>query len=233
MPGPSDRAWYFEHAYGPFWQKQVQAYGLSDWHRDLARRMLEAVPEGRTLEVGAGTGFPYAGLLLEKGRHVVGVDIAQSLLAEGKSILRGAAADAGWLPFLSGSFRLVYCLRSSWLFGDLPRAVDEMMRTLAPGGVLFIDLFNAAHPPLAAKFLRDSTLYALRILKRRLQGRSTLGVIIESRPACVGRLTRRFQRGGCSVELFGMRSEQWVPLAGPSVLGSWRYQRILAVVRKP
>jgi len=194
--------------------------------------MLDAAPEGRILEVGAGTGYPFATLVAEEGRRIVGTDLARGLLAEGREVMNGVASDARQLPFPDDSFRLVFCIRSSWYFPDLPRCVLEMLRVLAPGGAMFIDMFSAAAPSNAFKMAKDVFVWCLRILKSRISDGRDHGVVLESRPARVGAMTRRLRARGASVDLYDMRGRKWIPLPEASFWTLARFPHVLAVINK-
>jgi SAM-dependent methyltransferase len=82
-------------------------------------------------------------------RQVVGIDLTAELLALGATRLRAAKidnvllqeGDAQRLPFVDGSFDLVYCLASLHHVGDPAQAVAEMVRTCrASGRVVLSDL---------------------------------------------------------------------------------------------
>jgi ubiquinone/menaquinone biosynthesis C-methylase UbiE len=75
-------------------------------------------------------------------RQVVGVDLTVGLLELGAARLAGARVgnvllqegNAQALPFVAGSFDLVYCFASLHHVGDPEAAVNEMVRVTSPGG---------------------------------------------------------------------------------------------------
>ncbi|MDQ7819985.1 MAG: methyltransferase domain-containing protein [Armatimonadota bacterium] len=125
--------------------RQAPAYARSRSHRadadlDLLLEHLRPGPGDRVLDVATGTGFTAAALGHRAGR-VVGVDLTPAMLAEARRLAVRAdwvAGDAHLLPFADGSFTVVACRRAPHHFADLPRAVDEMLRVLTPGGRLGI-----------------------------------------------------------------------------------------------
>ena len=101
----------------------------------LLRSELDA---GRpVLEIGVGTGRISAPLA---DRHrVVGIDLSREMLrvlAAKQSGVRPVEADAVRLPFGSATFGTVIACHVLHLVREWRRAVDEVSRVLAPGGVL-------------------------------------------------------------------------------------------------
>ena len=144
-----EKAWYetaFEAEY-------LELYA----HRDLdaARRevawLMEQAVQGTTLDLCCGFGR-HSFALLEQGVSVVGLDLSQDLLdrlhrlPEPERLApRVLRADARQLPFLDGSFDSIVNLFSSFGYfgseGD-GQVLDEIARTLKPGGRLVMDLMN-------------------------------------------------------------------------------------------
>jgi SAM-dependent methyltransferase len=101
---------------------------------------------GRSLEVGAGTGY-FSLNLLQAGvvREAVGTDISPGMLAALEAnaerlglAVETAACDAADLPFDDASFDLVFGHAVLHHLPDLARAFGEFSRVLRPGGtVLF------------------------------------------------------------------------------------------------
>ena len=82
-------------------------------------------------------------------RQVLGVDLTTSLLELGAARLRDSGvvnvllqeANADALPFVDGSFDVVFCMSSLHHVGDPRRVVAEMVRVCRPGGrVVLSDL---------------------------------------------------------------------------------------------
>jgi len=89
------------------------------------------------------------------GRLVVAADLSLPMLERARRQAPGAArvrADAMDLPFVDGAFGAVANLAALDLYPDAPRAIAEVMRVLAPGGVWIASAFvrrerRIARPP--------------------------------------------------------------------------------------
>jgi SAM-dependent methyltransferase len=105
----------------------------------------------RVLEIGLGYGT-LGQVLASLGSHYYGLDIAEnpvaimryrlSLLGEGsleRRVRRGSALD---MPFEDNSFDYVYSIGCLHHTGDLPKAVSEVHRVLAPQGKALVMLYN-------------------------------------------------------------------------------------------
>jgi len=93
-----------------------------------------------TLEVGCGEGR-VARDLAARGHRVTGVDASPTLLAaarEADPAGRYVFADAAALPFDDATYDLVVAFNSLMDIEDMPRAVRESARVLAPGGRLCV-----------------------------------------------------------------------------------------------
>lgn len=105
-----------------------------------AARLDEA---SRVLDLACGPGIyarPFARRLA--GGRVVGLDLSGPMLAHARrlrrdeglatlDLVRGSALD---LPFAAARFDVVNCCGALHLFPDVPRALAEVHRVLAPGG---------------------------------------------------------------------------------------------------
>lgn len=114
--------------------------------RPLLRR-LEGIPAPRVLDVATGTGRVPWYLLQSATFHgrVVGLDPSRKMLALAATKLRPFSCRVALvqqtavpLPFPDASFDAVSCLESLEFFPSDDAALREMVRVLAPGGVLFI-----------------------------------------------------------------------------------------------
>jgi ubiquinone/menaquinone biosynthesis C-methylase UbiE len=101
------------------------------------------LPAGALLEIGVGTGA-LAVPLAQRGRRVVGVDLAPSMLEQLRAKdpardVRIALADATSLPFAAGAFTGAYCRWVLHLIPDWEAAVADLCRVIAAGGTLMIE----------------------------------------------------------------------------------------------
>jgi len=111
--------------------------------------LLEAL-DGReqplVLDVGTGTGrLPLLLLAAHFSGYVVGLDFSRRMLRQARAKLRiyGSQSglvwqDASRLPFDDETFDAVTCLESLEFMPQPGEVLTEMVRVLAPGGVLFI-----------------------------------------------------------------------------------------------
>ena len=149
---------------------EERAQGWLDWARtpdhDPYWRYRDAffalVPEpgAATLEVGCGEGR-VARDLVARGHRVTGLDASPTLLraaAEADPDSRYVEAAAEALPFEDGAFDLVVAYNSLMDVADMPAAVGEAARVLAPGGRLCACV---THPLPDAGSWRDDETYAV------------------------------------------------------------------------
>jgi SAM-dependent methyltransferase len=119
------------------------------WYRGMRKiffRVMEPLLRGRpirrVLEAGCGTG--YFSLLLQKDRGwpVVPMDISGAGLRHARSlgVEKPVQGDAASLPFAAGAFDLVLSLDvlPHFLPGEETRAIREMTRVTAPGGLVVV-----------------------------------------------------------------------------------------------
>jgi ubiquinone/menaquinone biosynthesis C-methylase UbiE len=116
-------------------------------------RFLDLLPApGRlTVDVGCGEGR-LTRALAAAGYRVVGADTASALVNAALTHPRSAPAvvgDATRLPFPDGSADLVTAFMCLHDFDDMPAAVAEAARILAPGGRFAVALH---HPFVTARF---------------------------------------------------------------------------------
>jgi ubiquinone/menaquinone biosynthesis C-methylase UbiE len=98
------------------------------------------------LDVATGTGrLPLALLRARFRGQIVGLDLSQEMLRQARSKLRPYDDQVHWiwqdasqLPFEDGVFEAVTCLESLEFLPHPLESLAEMVRVLAPGGVLFV-----------------------------------------------------------------------------------------------
>ena len=103
----------------------------------MARFLALAAPEGRILDLGCGSGYPIAALLIDHGRQVEGVDIAQAMIA----LCRKTWPEQSWrvgdmrTVTLSGPYAGALAWHSSFHLPGLDQAhlIARIGAALAPG----------------------------------------------------------------------------------------------------
>jgi len=151
---------------------RILSYGMDGrWKQRLIARAAVR-PGERALDLATGTGDVAFGLA-GRGAVVAGLDVTHRMLqlAQAKQVAAAAPARVTWttgdmtaLPFPAGAFAVVttsYGLRN---VPDLPAAIGEIVRVLAPGGRFPSLDFNRPESPL----LRAVYLGYLAVVGARL-----------------------------------------------------------------
>jgi ubiquinone/menaquinone biosynthesis methyltransferase len=147
------------------------------WKQRLAN-LASVTGETRALDLACGTG-DIAFELAKRGAHAVGLDITHRMLqlAAAKPVAGGypvafVGGDMMALPFPDHAFDLVttgYGLRN---VPELPAALKEISRVLAPGGrLLSLDFDKPSHPLVRRFYLAYLTVVG-----------STLGAVLHGDP---------------------------------------------------
>lgn len=113
---------------------------------DPLLRALDQVERPLVLDVATGTGRLPLALLGERFRgKIIGLDLSQGMLRQARRKLRPYGdqvclirKDAGHLPFGEDTFDAVTCVESLEFMPEPLGVLSEMLRVLAPGGVLFV-----------------------------------------------------------------------------------------------
>jgi ubiquinone/menaquinone biosynthesis C-methylase UbiE len=137
--------------------ESYERFAVGRLFRQLAERFLEGVPlkpGDRVLDVACGTGIVarVAAPRVAPSGKVVGFDLNEGMLAvaracsaeEGTSIA-WKQGDATALPFADGEFDVVLCQQGLQFVPDKARALAEMRRVVAPGGVIALGVFGAVN----------------------------------------------------------------------------------------
>jgi len=111
---------------------------------DLMLKEIRALPAGRLLDIGCGTG-ELVGRLAWRGWNVIGLDLCETMLHRARFKLNGNASrvrltvgDSEQLPFGDGVFDAVTCANSFHHYPHQEAVVAEMHRVLRPGGRLLV-----------------------------------------------------------------------------------------------
>ncbi|QEE60560.1 class I SAM-dependent methyltransferase [Salinibacterium sp. dk2585] len=135
-----------------YWSARALAYDESQTRRQRLPGALEvwrgvwdaSLPPApaEVLDLGTGSGN-VAHLLASLGHRVVGIDLAQGMLAQarakkafGSPAPRFRCGDAVSPPFAAGAFDALTCRYLLWTLRDPGRAFAAWLRLLRPGGVL-------------------------------------------------------------------------------------------------
>jgi ubiquinone/menaquinone biosynthesis C-methylase UbiE/uncharacterized protein YbaR (Trm112 family) len=136
---------------------------------------LAGVDQPLTLDVATGTGrVPVTLLRNHYGGQIIGLDLSRRMLRQAwaklqpyRSRVQLVWQDAACLPFSDGTFDAVTSLESLEFLTDPPGALAEMVRVLAPGGVLFIT---------------NRVGHAARLLPRRAMSRTAFETLLARLP---------------------------------------------------
>ena len=127
------------------WALRGRAEGMERGHTPRALQALQRIPLVRgqhALDLGCGNGWATRWLHGQTGR-ATGVDVAANMLerAQAAELPDGLAfqrADFTELPFLDSSIHHAWSMESLYYAHDLPAALREVRRALAPGGTLTV-----------------------------------------------------------------------------------------------
>ena len=155
-----------------------------------ARSILEARPGARLLDLGSGGGH-LSYYAAPHAASVTAYDLSDEMLAAvaqvaaerglGNIATRQGAVEA--LPFAAQSFDIVATRLSAHHWHDVPAALREARRVLAPGGLLVVIDIVSPGPPLL-----DTHFQAIELLRdpSHVRDYSAAGVAVPA-PATPGR----------------------------------------------
>lgn len=105
-------------------------------------------PGRQVLDLGCAGGF-MAEALADRGAHVAGIDPAAEAIAAARTHAAARSLDIDYavgvgeaLPYADQSFDIVVCVDVLEHVRDLRRVLQEIARTLRPGGVFLFDTIN-------------------------------------------------------------------------------------------
>ena len=140
------------------WHAKITAQQVNMREALIEQARLE--PGLRVLELACGTGDPAIEIARRVGPtgHVTATDLSagmldvcrQNALAAGICNMDFAVADAEQLQFPSASFDRVTSRLGIMYFVDVQRALDEIKRVLAPGGVVALQVWG---PPEESPYI--------------------------------------------------------------------------------
>lgn len=143
---------------------------------NLNRRMLEEAdisPSSHILDLGCGNGNTAAWLCESAGCRVTGIDLSgvrinnaiasrDSLQADVRGRLKFEKASATNLPYEDETFTHVWSQATIYHVHDKEKALQEVYRVLAPGGVLVFDDLTKPRPDIsdeARRYVYDRLLF--------------------------------------------------------------------------
>jgi ubiquinone/menaquinone biosynthesis C-methylase UbiE len=134
-----------KNKYAKFWVEQVNNYGFDEYCKGLIKLLLSKNPSN-AYELAIGTGWPFATSLSERNISVSGSDISE-LLVEGiksKYLVIDAVVQSyeDIRPNPEKKYDLVYCLRSTWHFPNIFKALDSMFMMVKNEGYVVFDIMN-------------------------------------------------------------------------------------------
>ncbi len=137
---------YLRKVYSKKWITARDEYGTTEHEKFLISLVEQLFPKGYYLDIGIGTGEPFATTFINLGCSVEGVDIANNLTdickSKGIKVLTGNAEEG--LAHPDNTFDLVYCFNTTWYFKDIEKVINEMIR-VSRKWVLF-DIMDASNP---------------------------------------------------------------------------------------
>ena len=138
---------FMKTSYSNYWiEARDSKYNSLKYDDDLIQLLESASePPKSVLEVGVGTGIPFASHFNNRESKVHGVDIALQSVQKCRELNRGVqaiAADAEQLPYRENQFDMSFCLHSMPFISKPELAINELVRVTRPGGHVFFDIQN-------------------------------------------------------------------------------------------
>lgn len=170
------------------------------YHLEVTREALGAPPlSGRVLDAGCGEGTDLAWVSLDPSVRAVGVELsvggsrASRVRAPGAEVVQG---DLRCLPFRDASFDAIYSYGVIHHTTDPAVAVREIVRTLRPGGMLLVYLYEDFEDRSAMWRVGLRATGLVRVVTARLPPRAIMALCRVAAPFVYATCTlpaRRFQ----------------------------------------
>ncbi|MGW7348722.1 SAM-dependent methyltransferase [Streptomyces sp. NPDC054854] len=147
-----DRGWLWEIFMGQnlhigYWDDEDPGTDPKDRLTDVLIEQVAPRPGGHLLDIGCGKGRPAIRLAQAGGGKVTGITVSTEQIEAGTELAREAGvsdrvtferADAMELPYADGSYDAAWAVESVMYFSDRQKALQEIHRVLAPGGVFVL-----------------------------------------------------------------------------------------------
>src|SRR5438067_13187077 len=140
-------------------------------HRGRYYWAAQAVGRKDVLDAGCGLGYGCATLAGASAARVVGVDVDSEAIADARARTNGLVefveADMRALPFPRDSFDTITCFEAIEHLKNPDNALDEFVRVLRPGGILFVsspnrDVYTPGNPHHFSEYVPAELESALR-----------------------------------------------------------------------
>ena len=149
QPGPSTASTAHQLARDQF-DATAQHYATSTPHQHgdslaIVRKWVAGNRYDSALDIATGPGFT-AFAIAPYCNTVIASDISTAMLNQAKASATGRQltnietrfADATALPFPDATFQLITCRTAPHHFNDIPKFINEVSRTLIPGGTFIL-----------------------------------------------------------------------------------------------
>jgi SAM-dependent methyltransferase len=140
------------------WALAGKGESMERGHRPVGEQAIAQMAVGtdaRVLDVGCGSGWATRLLAqIALDGSVTGIDVSDEMIrvarqsSAGLSNVQFEVASAEQLPFSANSFTHAFSMESLYYYRDIPKALEEIRRVLAPAGlfVAVVDLYRENEP---------------------------------------------------------------------------------------
>ena len=130
------------------WAAAGRGDEMEDHHSDITNQTLDVMhiePTDRILDLGCGTGWASRRMARQATNgEIVGLDVADEMLRRAEQTskefknIRYVWGSAEKIPAADGAFSKVLSVESFYYYADQGKALDELLRVMAPKAKLFI-----------------------------------------------------------------------------------------------